>query len=72
MPQHNNSEFQEAMLERQQRVEEAIERAEKGIASAEDFDIIRFECNCPKYKLPYVSTALDDLDNLIHSIFRKQ
>jgi len=31
-------------MERQQRIEEAIIRAENGTATQADFDIIRFEC----------------------------
>ena len=37
-------EYQQAMLERMQQLEEALERAETGCANADDFKIIRFEC----------------------------
>ena len=42
------------MLERQQMLEEAIERAEAGIAVQDDWDIIRYECGLPK-KRPIVT-----------------
>ena len=41
---HSEEEFNQAMLERQQMLEEALIRAESGVASAEDWNIIRFEC----------------------------
>jgi hypothetical protein len=41
-------EMHQLMLERQQMLEEAIERAEAGIAVQEDWDIIRYECGLPK------------------------
>jgi len=37
-------EFHQLMLERQQRAEEAIERAQAGVATEEDWNIIRWEC----------------------------
>ena len=36
--------FNQLMLERQQRVEEAIERAQAGVATEDDWTIIRYEC----------------------------
>jgi len=36
------------MLERQQMLEEALLRAETGVARQEDWDIIRYECGLPK------------------------
>jgi hypothetical protein len=46
---HDQEEFHQAMLERQRMVEQAIFNAEHGIASDEDFDIIRFECGIKKH-----------------------
>lgn len=37
-------ELHQLMLERQQRVEEAIERAQAGVATEDDWNIIRYEC----------------------------
>ena len=37
-------EYQQAMLERMQQLDEALKRAETGSASEDDFKIIRFEC----------------------------
>lgn len=36
------------MLERQQCLEEALERAESGKATAEDWGVIRYECGLPR------------------------
>jgi len=36
------------MLERQQILEEALERAETGVATQEDWNIIRYECGLSK------------------------
>jgi hypothetical protein len=47
-------------MERQQRIEEAIIRAENGEATQADFDIIRFECGL-KSPSPSQETA-DALD----------
>lgn len=41
---HDQEEYHQAMLERQRMVEQAIFNAEMGVASDEDFKIIRFEC----------------------------
>jgi hypothetical protein len=40
----DQGEMHQLMLERQQRLEEALERAEQGKASEEDWQIIYFEC----------------------------
>lgn len=37
-------EWNQAMLERQQQIEEALERAESGKATPEDWATIRYEC----------------------------
>jgi len=41
---HSEEEFNQAMLERQQMLEDALIRAETGVATKEDWNIIRFEC----------------------------
>ena len=45
---HDEGEAHQAMLERMQMLEEALERAEAGVASEDDWDIIRFECGMPR------------------------
>lgn len=40
--------YHQAMLERMQMLEEALDRAEAGVASQEDWNIIRFECGMPR------------------------
>lgn len=45
---HNEGEANQAMLERMQMLEEALDRAEAGIASKDDWDTIRFECGMPR------------------------
>jgi hypothetical protein len=37
-------EFHQAMLERKQQVEEAVDRAQKGEATENDWIMIRYEC----------------------------
>lgn len=41
-------EWHQINLERQQRLEEALERAEAGKASEDDWNIIRYECGMPR------------------------
>jgi len=53
---HNDAEMQQLMLERQQILEEALERAETGVATQEDWDIIRYECGLPKRPLVTLET----------------
>ena len=45
---HDQSEAQQAMLERMLMLEYALDRAEAGTASKEDWDIIRSECGIPR------------------------
>jgi hypothetical protein len=40
-------EHHQAMLERMQQLEEALERAQSGTATSEDWAIIRYECGLP-------------------------
>lgn len=44
---HSEEEYNQAMLEKQQMLEDALVRAESGIATAEDWNIIRYECGVP-------------------------
>lgn len=44
----DDSEAREAMLERMQMLEDALERAEAGIATEGDWATIRFECGMPR------------------------
>ena len=41
-------EMHQLMLERQERLEEALERAESGNATPDDWLVIRFECGVPR------------------------
>lgn len=41
-------EYHQAMLERMQMLEEALERAETGVATRDDWDLIRYECGIPR------------------------
>jgi hypothetical protein len=43
----NQGEYQQAMLERMQQLEEALEHAENGCAKEDDWKVIRFECGMP-------------------------
>jgi hypothetical protein len=54
-----NSEYEmhQLMLERQQMLEEALERAETGVATQEDWDIIRYECGLPKRPIVTLETV---------------
>ena len=60
---HDENQELEMMYQlRQQRCEQAIERAELGQATQEDFDIIRFECGLKKSPInKETSDALDVL-----------
>lgn len=42
--------FNQIMLERLQQLEEALERAESGEGTPEDWAIIRYECGIPQRK----------------------
>ena len=63
-----NDELHEMYLERQRRLEEAIERAEVGQASSDDFDIIRFEAGLKKTPSPSTE-ILDDIFSDFAHIF---
>lgn len=53
---HDEGEAHQAMLERMQMLEEALERAEAGVASEDDWAIIRFECGMPKRQIVETQT----------------
>jgi hypothetical protein len=43
-----DSEYEQAMLERMQMLEDALLRAEAGVATGADWNIIRYECGVPR------------------------
>lgn len=45
---NNEGEHNQAMLERMQMLEEALDRAEAGVATEDDWSVIRFECGMPR------------------------
>ena len=49
-------EMHQLMLERQQILEEAFERAETGVATQEDWNIIRYECGLSKRPIVTLET----------------
>ena len=54
---HSEDEYNQAMLERQQMLEEALERAETGVANEDDWDIIRFECGVTRRPIVTLETV---------------
>lgn len=62
-------EAQQAMLERQQRLEEALERAERHMHTQEDMEIIRFECGMPSKQPSHTSQVLSDVFADFENIF---
>jgi len=50
------SELQELIAERMQMLEEALERAEAGVANGDDWDIIRSECGLSKRPIVTLET----------------
>lgn len=52
-----HSEEEQARLERQQMLEEALNRAESGVAEWDDWDIIRFECGVPRKSVVIFKTV---------------
>jgi hypothetical protein len=57
---HDEEEYHQAMLEREYRIEQAVFNAEMGVATDEDFDVIRFECGISKKQSP-ASLVLADV-----------
>jgi hypothetical protein len=53
---HSENEMNQLMLERMQMLEEALLRAEAGVASWDDWDIIRSECGLPKRPIVTLET----------------
>ena len=54
---HSEEEYNQAMLERQQMLEEALERAETGVATEDDWNIIRHECGLSKRPIVTLETV---------------
>tara|TARA_R110000822_G_scaffold172202_1_gene311888 strand:+ start:150 stop:332 length:183 start_codon:yes stop_codon:yes gene_type:complete len=52
----DEGEMHQFMLERMQMLEEAFLRAETGVASGDDWDIIRSECGLPKRPIVTLET----------------
>ena len=53
---HSEEEMHQLMLERMQMLEEALERAEAGVANGDDWNIIRSECGLPKRPIVTLET----------------
>jgi len=53
---HSEDEMHQLMLERMQMLEEALQRAETGVASGDDWNIIRSECGLPKRPIVTLET----------------
>jgi hypothetical protein len=53
-----DSEYEQAMNERMQMLEEALERAEAGVATGADWNTIRYECGVPKRQTVKLETIL--------------
>ena len=56
MTMHSEDEMHQLMLERMQMLEEALQRAEAGVASGDDWNIIRSECGLPKRPIVTLET----------------
>jgi hypothetical protein len=56
-------EYHQLELERMQRLDEALERAEAGHATGDDWDIIRFECGSARRPSVYLMTIGIKNDN---------
>lgn len=67
MYQDENQELEQMYQMREKRLVEAIERAEQGQATSEDFDIIRFECGLKKHPSPTQEIA-EELDSFFGDI----
>jgi hypothetical protein len=53
---NSEDEMHQLMLERMQMLEEALKRAEAGVASGDDWNIIRSECGVPKRPIVTLET----------------
>lgn len=57
--------WHEMMLERQHQLEDALSRAEQGVATPDDWNIIRYECGVSKpHRHVTFNTNLGDFDEL--------
>ena len=54
---HSEDEMHQLMLDRMQMLEEALQRAEAGVASGDDWDIIRSECGLSKRPIVTLETV---------------
>lgn len=54
-------EFHQMMLDRQREVEEAVDRAERGEATKEDWTLIRYECGLRNQNANSESNAVKQL-----------
>ena len=54
---HSEDEMHQLMLERMQMLEEALERAKAGVATEDDWNIIRSECGLPKRPIVTLETV---------------
>ena len=54
---YEEAEMHQLQLERMQLLEEALERAETGRATEDDWNIIRYECGMPKRPSVTLETA---------------
>lgn len=66
----NEAENHQMQLERMQMLEEALERAEAGVASESDWNTIRFECGLPSraVTLKFTSGEHHGLSNLRNAV----
>ena len=60
-------EHHQMQLERMQQLEDALDRAEAGIASEGDWNIIRFECNAPRRPMTYLQMTSTGKNHGIYS-----
>lgn len=56
------AEYQQAMLERMQMLEEALQRAEAGVATEDDWKTIRYECGVPQRRMKSETTGAKSWD----------
>jgi hypothetical protein len=63
----NSDEYRQLELERMQRLDEALERAEAGRANEDDWNIIRYECGAPKRPVVILKTVSIGARNESHS-----
>jgi len=54
---HDESEMHQLQMERMQMLEEALERAEAGVATGDDWNIIRSECGLSKRPIVTLETV---------------